>query len=175
MKRESHVIPPVSGVTAFTLTELLVVMGIMAILFALVFPAASKVLPKAEEAVCMSRLHNLWIAFAPCTTDGDGWPQVPSTIKVGSSGEQQWWLITGSNRFGLKLKDWQCPTMENYARTATSTESIPLISYLPTLFDAKPNTPNKWPAMPWFTEIGNFHGKGNLTVHSDGSIQPLGQ
>jgi prepilin-type N-terminal cleavage/methylation domain-containing protein len=163
----------VLGAKAFTLVELVVVVGILAILISLVVPAASRVLPKAEQAGCMSRLHNLWVAFAPCATDGDGWPQLPANIQIGSSEEQQWWLATGSNRFGLKFTDWQCPTLQRYQHGSQTNTHIPVISYLPTLFDARPNTPNKWPSMPWFTEIGNVHGQGNLTVRSDGSIIPL--
>jgi hypothetical protein len=50
--------------------------------------------------------------------------------------------------------------------------TAPLIHYLPTLFDARPGTPNKWTGMPWFSEIANVHGHGNLTIPSGGHIVP---
>jgi hypothetical protein len=27
--------------------------------------------------------------------------------------------------------------------------------------------------MPWFSEIGNVHGKGNLVIRSDGTVVPM--
>jgi hypothetical protein len=40
-------------------------------------------------------------------------------------------------------------------------------------FDDKPMTPFQWPRQPWFAEIGNVHGNGNLIVFADGSISDL--
>lgn len=157
---------------AFTLTELLVVVGILGILMALVFPTAQRVIPKAQEVVCMSHLRALWLAFSPCATDPGGWPQVPKQIRIGSPQEQQWWLDYSTNNLGLRAKDWHCPTIDRAARNASSNEDVPVIHYLPTLFDAKSGTANRWAFMPWFSELGNVHGKGNLTVRADGSIVP---
>lgn len=158
--------------SAFTLVELLVVIGILGILLSLLLPAAFKILPKADEVSCIARLHNLWVAFAPSATDPDGWPQLPKGITPGTIEEQKWWLAYSSNNLGLTQKDWMCPTIARAAGHASSNDQVPLISYLPTLFDSKPGTANKWPAMPWFSEIGNVHGHGNLTVRADGSVLP---
>jgi hypothetical protein len=67
---------------------------------------------------------------------------------------------------------WHCPTIEKVARRSSGSNQIPRIDYLPTLFDSRPGTPNRWPSMPWFSEIANVHGHGNLTVRADGSVQP---
>lgn len=157
---------------AFTLPEVLVVTGILAILTALVFPSLRSIQPKADEIVCMSHLRSLWLAFAPRATEDSGWPQPPKEITIGSKEEQQWWRDYASNSLEVDPKLWICPTIARAYRGGQSGQA-PLIDYMPTLFDARPGTPNRWPSMPWFTEIGNVHGKGNLSVRTDGSIAPI--
>jgi prepilin-type N-terminal cleavage/methylation domain-containing protein len=159
---------------AFTLTEIVVVVGILGILITLLVPAAQRVIPQAQKVVCMSHLRTLWLAFSPCATDSEGWPQVPKGIKIGTTQEQQWWLDYSTNHLGLTAKDWHCPVIERASRNSSSSSGVPVIHYLPTLFDARRGTPNRWPSMPWFSELGDVHGQGNLTVRADGSIQAWG-
>ena len=159
----------------FTLVEILAVIFIISILMVLIFPAMKSMIPRAQEVVCMSHLRRLWLGFAPCATDGTGWPQVPSTIAIGSEAEQQWWLETSSNLFNISVSDWRCPTITAQLGTpkaSSPANGIPLIDYMPTLFDEHPMTPSKWPNMPWFMEISNAHGKGNLMIRPDGAIMP---
>jgi hypothetical protein len=40
-------------------------------------------------------------------------------------------------------------------------------------FDDKPASPHQWPRQPWFAEVGDVHGNGNLIVFTDGSISDL--
>jgi len=157
---------------AFTLLELFVILAIIGIFIALFFPNLSTLQVKAEGVVCDARLRNLWTAFSTQLNDGNGWPQLPSNIKIGSKEEQQWWLTTTSNSMGLTAKDWSCPTISRLSSRLTNGQSF-LISYLPTLFDAKPMTPMSWPRMPWFTEALGLHGNGNLSVRADGSVCPI--
>jgi prepilin-type N-terminal cleavage/methylation domain-containing protein len=157
----------------FTLVELVVVVGILAILISLLFPALRSVMPRVDEVVCMSRLRGLWLKFAPCATEPEGWPQVPKGIKIGTREEQQWWLDYSSNTLGVPEKLWHCPAIDRTSSKAQKGDEIPLIHFLPTLFDARPGTPNRWVSMPWFSEIGNVHGKGNLVIRSDGTIVPM--
>jgi prepilin-type N-terminal cleavage/methylation domain-containing protein len=157
----------------FTLVELVVVIGILAILISLVLPVARNLMPRADEIVCMSRLRGLWLKFAPCATEPEGWPQVPKDIKIGSRQEQQWWIDYSSNALGVPEKLWHCPTIERASARAQKNDEVPLIHFLPTLFDSRPGTPNKWMSMPWFSEIGNIHGKGNLVIRSDGTVVPM--
>jgi len=158
---------------AFTLVELLIVIVILGILFSLIVPAARQFLPKAEQIICISHLRNLWNAFSPCATDPSGWPQLPKDIKPGTIDEQKWWIDFSVSNLGLAKKNWICPTIARGARGAKKTDTQFLINYLPTLFDSLPGTPNKWPAMPWFIEVGNVHGEGNLSIRSDGTVIPL--
>jgi prepilin-type N-terminal cleavage/methylation domain-containing protein len=157
----------------FTLTELLVVIGIVAILSALILPNFSSILGAADRPICTARLKNLWSAFSTHLQDGNGWPQLPPGVQIGSTAEQQWWISMSSNTMGLTLKDWRCPSYARALKHSTNSQQQPyLISYLPTLFDPRPLTPKKWARMPWFTEVTGFHGGGNLSIRSDGSVCP---
>lgn len=156
---------------AFTLTELISVIGILTILIVIAAPSFRNVMAKADQVVCMAHLRSLWLAFAPCASGEATWPQVPKEIKIGSRQEQQWWIETAKTSLDVNPKLWICPTVARSFRSKPS--DAPLIDYMPTLFDGRPGTANRWPSMPWFTEIGNVHGDGNLSVRSDGAIVPL--
>ena len=157
---------------AFTVIEMLVVVAILGILAALLFPNFQYILVRAEGVVCTEKLRNLYAAFSSSLNDGNGWPQVPAGIQIGSTAEQQWWIDSSSNTMGLKSNDWQCPTLSRSMKNSSNTLQQSLICYLPTLFDNIPGTPRNWSAMPWFTEIANVHGSGNLMIRADGSVIP---
>lgn len=166
--------PVGTGSSAFTLIEGIVTLLILGVLVLLLLPNFSTIQRKAEGVVCESRLRNLWTVFSANLSDGKGWPQLPTNVVVGSQAEQQWWLAYSSNNgLGLDATAWQCPTIARMQRSDTNSQLIALISYYPTLFDAKPMTPRNWPRMPWFVEIGNVHGAGALSVRGDGSVCPV--
>lgn len=153
---------------AFTLVELLAVVAILAILAALFFPAAQYVMPRVDRAICMSKLRSLQANFSSYATEG--WPQLPPGVPLGSMAEQKWWVEKTREDFGLSLKDWQCPTIARGMK-ALPERDRPLIHYLPTPFSGEPNRANKNLRMPWFIEIGNAHGEGNLLIRGNGAIE----
>ena len=158
---------------AFTLLELVVVVGILLVLILLIFPHGEAIVKQADRVVCTAKLRHLWMTFSTHLEDGRGWPQLPSSIPIGTTAEQEWWLSSTSNSMGLTSKDWRCPSLNRSLRRATNSQSQPyLISYLPSLFDDKPSTPRKWLRMPWFTEVAGSHGGVGLSVRADGSVSP---
>ena len=154
---------------AFTLLETLAVVAILGVLVALCFPAFEKIRPAAERVVCINNLSSLRKAFGGYATDG--WPQVPEGIKLGSMAEQRWWLEKTEKELGLSKSAWQCPTIRRQFAGAPEKER-PIIHYLPTPFSKEPNRANKNPQMPWFIEIGDAHGQGNLLVRQNGTVEP---
>jgi len=57
---------------AFTLVELLVVIGIIAILAAILFPVLTQAREKARQATCMSNQHQLALLTIQCAQDHEG-------------------------------------------------------------------------------------------------------
>ena len=154
---------------AFTFIEVLAVVVILATLLALSFPSLEKIRPAAERVICVNNLKNLRVAFSGYATEG--WPQIPEGIPIGSIDEQKWWLEKTQKEFGLSQKSWQCPTIRRQFASAPEKDR-PLIHYLPTPFSKEPNRANKNPQMPWFIEIGDAHGQGNLLVRQNGTVEP---
>ena len=164
---------PGEGRRGFTLVEVMVVAAILMIFAAMLFPNVEANLSRADRVICTGRLRTLWTVFSARLNDGQGWPQLPSDIRMGTTAEQQWWISSSSNSMGLTLKDWRCPSFSRALKNSSNSSQEPyLISYLPTLFDDRPATPRRWGRMPWFTEVAGSHGGVSLSVRADGSVCP---
>jgi prepilin-type N-terminal cleavage/methylation domain-containing protein len=68
---------------AFTLVELLVVVGIIAVLVAILLPALQKARRQAEAIACQSNLRQLYIAFVGYANENHG--RIPSLKQYGSA------------------------------------------------------------------------------------------
>ena len=144
-------------------------LAILSVLALLAVPIYENLRPRFERIVCMNNLKNLRIAFGDYAIGG--WPQVPEGVQLGSLEEQRWWLEKTGKELGLPEKAWLCPTIRRmFAREPE--KDRPLLHYLPTPFSAEPNKANQWPEMPWFIEIGDAHGQGNLLVRQNGTVEP---
>src|SRR5437588_643433 len=56
--------PPARGRRGFTLTELMVVVGLISVLISLLFPVMTKVRVAANSAKCASNLHQMGVALS---------------------------------------------------------------------------------------------------------------
>ncbi len=59
--------------SAFTLVELLVVIGIIGLLISILLPSLKRARERANQIKCASQLHQLGVAFAAYAADGKGW------------------------------------------------------------------------------------------------------
>lgn len=79
---------------AFTLVELLVVIGIIAVLIAILLPALQRVRSSARSIVCLSRLRECHMAFQMYATENKGWISAGGHLQTSSLYTYGWvyWL-----------------------------------------------------------------------------------
>lgn len=101
----------------FTLVELLVVVAIVALLAALLFPVLMQGRRRARQAACQSNLHQLGRAFDLYTGDWDGVLPAPG----GLYGERNYWDQGSFRGLDYYLKNrsgresvWVCPELEEW-------------------------------------------------------------
>ncbi|CAN5500796.1 hypothetical protein BH18VER1_BH18VER1_07730 [soil metagenome] len=163
---------PRSAARAFTVLELLIAVGIVAILGGLLVMALGGLRSRAQRAQCMANLRSLHVAASLYVQENDQWPQVYTVANKDKSDEEfaELW-IAALEPFGIARKAWICPTIQNdLGNPDYSTPAEARIDYIATAFDDKPTSPGQWPNQPWFIERGKVHGKGNLIIFADGSV-----
>jgi prepilin-type N-terminal cleavage/methylation domain-containing protein/prepilin-type processing-associated H-X9-DG protein len=96
--------------TGFTLVELLVVIGLIAMLMSLLFPVAGKMRAAANGTACLSNLRQMGLAWTMYTSDNRGklLPYVGSTPATPDVAWNQYWLGVLEAR-NVKDKALLCP------------------------------------------------------------------
>jgi len=102
---------------AFTLVELLVCIGILAVLLSLLVPAVTKARDHGKAVVCQSHLRQLWQGWVLFATDHEG--RLPGTRNnVTPFDPQQWSWLSGLYRDDDNpAKAWQAYQMRPQAGT----------------------------------------------------------
>jgi prepilin-type N-terminal cleavage/methylation domain-containing protein len=154
----------------FTLTELSVALGILAILITLVITNYERVLGRSEKIRCISNLRGLYGCFASYVSDQGIWPQIPEDIDE-EDAYADWWLRE-MKPYGATQALWTCPTIRR-AQASLPENYRNKIHYTPTQFDAHPGRAYQWPTQPWLIEIANAHGHGALIIFTNGSVREL--
>ncbi len=158
---------------AFSLMELLVALGVIAILVTLSFPLIGKLRARAQRIQCMTNLRGLHTGAALYLQEHGMWPQISADADEDGSDYAQAWM-TALQPFSVADKTWICPTIQNLLGNPDLTDPANMrTDYVATPFDDKPTTPHKWARQPWFVEVGDVHGNGNLIIFADGSILDL--
>ncbi|MEP7015486.1 MAG: prepilin-type N-terminal cleavage/methylation domain-containing protein [Verrucomicrobiota bacterium] len=155
----------------FSLLEIMVVVVIIAILATVSFPLIAGLRARAQRVQCMANLRNLYVATELYVQQNGSWPQI-DTSDSDEDSATAW--IEALKPFGPTQKTWICPTIQTLLGNPdlTKPENV-RVDYVATTFDDKPLTPHQWPRQPWFAEVGDVHGNGNLLIFTDGSISDL--
>lgn len=144
---------------AFTLVELLVVIGIIAILASLLLPSLSRVKLKARQTKCIGNLKQVGLAFILYANDNEG--QLPPLNSGGPFRDPSfphdptgWWyriLSDGKYLSDVRVKNgvWRCPNvsdadldqpfgeiMEGYGPLENTTNTVGLPSILQFALDS---------------------------------------
>lgn len=156
------------------MVELLLVIGLIAVLASIVLALSKSMRNRAEKAACIANMKSIFTALAAYTNDNKHWPQPPGSALADEELFWDFWItVLGEDtEYGVPEKTWVCPT---YRRLSAGKDYIERTStYLPAGFDAvSAATPYRWGNQPWLMEIGNHHGKGALVLYPDGSVVPL--
>lgn len=150
-------------------------MVIIGILVTLSFPLVSGMRARAQRVQCMANLRSLYTATELYIQNNGHWPQIGVTESEDDDDTQyaRAW-IDALKPFGPTEKTWICPTIQNLlGNPDLSNPANVRLDYVATTFDDKQLTPHLWPRQPWFAEVGNVHGNGNLIIFTDGSISDL--
>lgn len=160
---------------AFSLLELATALVVIAILVAIAMPVISRLRARAQRVQCMANLKSLYIAAEQYVQDNSEWPQIVlGTDDDPDSSEYARDWIAALAPYKVEKKSWICPTIQNLMGNPDYvTTGKERIDYVASVFDDKAETPHRWPGQPWFAEVGDVHGNGNLIIFTDGSIRDL--
>ena len=157
-----------------TILELLLVVSILVILIALLFPAYNFFKRKAEDAVCMGNLRGIHAGLSAYLHDHNFvWPQNPYLIKPDSGdadNEAAKWWFEQLKPYGATRETWLCPSERAQWAEVNDPEHFDS-TYVPSSFEDTPNIAYRWALQPWAIERGGFHEKGMANaIFPDGHI-----
>lgn len=171
---------------AFTLVELLIVIAIIAVLAALLFPAAKGAMEKAKRAKCISNVRQLGASFSAFAADHSGYlPHCRMTIQADLEGPTSWLDQQGNIRFGVtnlyaqgyvkELSLWVCPSdrMDNVpanpvsvAKNVATFDPTRNCSYLYIVGHNVLSSREKFSVAPVLTDESNEDEDGSLHANN---------
>ena len=150
--------------------EVVTVMAVLGILAALAIPNFGRIVAAAQEAICASHMRSIRHGLDAYLQDNNQiWPQGP---RADQQGWAPFWL-GALEPYGITESTWQCPAIKQMTRRQQLPPQLPVLHYVPTMFDDTRGIAYRWPTQPWLIEAANAHGKGVLICFPDGSVKPM--
>lgn len=158
---------------ALTLLELLTVILVVAILIVLLVPVVGQVQRRLEKTRCIGNLRSLHVAANSYVQDRHNWPQIP-VVNGGDPKQMAKAWITVLQPYGINEVNWVCPTIQKNAGAPDlhDPENV-RIDYTPFPYGRNPQDPFRYVNQPWFIEVADVHGNGNLMIFPDGHAEEL--
>jgi len=153
---------------AFTATEVVVSVAIIAILAGLAVPSLANFKKRAEKAKCITNMKAVHSGLGGYLLDKNQWPQIPPESFEWEESDYFGWWVKAIEPYGVGPESWLCPS-DKVVKERPAHVSEYASSYVPTPFNNHQFTPYRW-NQPWLTERGDFHGKGAHVMMPDGSI-----
>jgi len=158
---------------AFTLTELLVIIGVLAILALTVLPALGRSQPRSRAALCQHNLKQLAVAWQTYAEDYGGKivPNYHSGFVPPPGAATSWisgwldWSVSTDNTNVLRLIDARYALLAPYVHGASNLFKCPADQYLSSVQRAR-----GWPERVRSYSASIYIGEGNA---SQGPFEPI--
>jgi prepilin-type N-terminal cleavage/methylation domain-containing protein len=148
--------PKILRKRGFTQLELLIVIGIIAVLLAFLLPVIGKVRRSARSVSCLSQLHQIVLAFQQYTSDNHG--RLPDPLAADVSWEEM--LIPYAHTPAL----YQCPADDELADSLGSSYDWRDTGDPTTTLAGAPITDGKSDTVLVFDTLPNWHAKGRMNA-----------
>ncbi len=126
----------------FTLVELLVVIGIIAVLISILLPSLNKAREQAKAAKCAANLHSIWQAMEIYALNSGGYlhhwvngaqwkgpPNGPGPWTDPDDVPTAYWGVAYMLETKIPAETWHCPSHQKNSSAKATVEGLPSDSY----------------------------------------------
>ena len=146
---------------------------VIAILGVMLLPVYSQIERRSRKSGCLANLRSLHVGADLYLQEHRSWPQIATSGVDPKTVAANW--IAALKPYGLSQINWLCPTIQKTMQNPDMSDPENVrIDYASSPFDTNPQSPFRWSKQPWFVEMADAHGNGQLILFPDGHIEELG-